>query len=424
MREVPTSIIQELIANELRPFWLLEFTVNGTDYEITNCDVPIAAGGNLYNPRGFKMPTLNYGDQQMVSQIALSIDNLDGYYTSDFVGGTPQGADLFLKQILLDSSFKPIGEVTGPIGYWKFNDGFGATLVDISGNGFDGTIVNAPSWVSGLQGFALDFNGSTQYVDVGDNFAAVTKAGTYAISVWFKIAAGELGADTYDGTLINISPGGASADRNGINIVNDTLQCCYYNGATYTGKTFHLSEVDDDKYNNVIMINNGGTVTAYLNGVEITSTGGSGLNQENRIAQNSTAYFDGIIDEVSIYNRILTTAEVADIYNNGVPGYVGPGVLTVFEGIIDAWTIDDRILKVTAKSEMSKWTQRPLSLHSVSCRWKDFKGTECGYAGAATWCDRTYSRCETLVNTVNFGGFRWLPSIMDKVFWWGKSPAE
>jgi len=40
--------------------------------------------------------------------------------------------------------------------------------------------------------------------------------------------------------------------------------------------------------------------------------------------------------------------------------------------------------------------------------------------GAADWCDRTYTKCVTLSNTTNYGGFRWLPSIVDREIWWGR----
>jgi hypothetical protein len=99
------------------------------------------------------------------------------------------------------------------------------------------------------------------------------------------------------------------------------------------------------------------------------------------------------------------------------------GIATLFIGDSDAWDLDEERLKLTAVSVMNAWSQETLNLHSASCRWKAFKNVAtCKYAGAETWCDRTYTRCETLGNTANYGGFRWLPSIVDKVLWWGKVP--
>jgi len=94
---------------------------------------------------------------------------------------------------------------------------------------------------------------------------------------------------------------------------------------------------------------------------------------------------------------------------------------TLFQGIIDGWNLDEESVSFTVASELVRWTQRTLAKHSASCRWKEFKGTECAYAGAETWCDRSYTRCVAVGNQANFGGFRWLPSIIDKELWWGRT---
>jgi hypothetical protein len=94
----------------------------------------------------------------------------------------------------------------------------------------------------------------------------------------------------------------------------------------------------------------------------------------------------------------------------------------LFQGEIDDWSYDEPTLKVSLTGIFARWRQRTTSRQPASCRWKKFKGTECAYSGSATWCDRTYVRCEAIGNTANFGGERWLPSIIDKVIWWGRIP--
>lgn len=96
---------------------------------------------------------------------------------------------------------------------------------------------------------------------------------------------------------------------------------------------------------------------------------------------------------------------------------------TRFEGFINGWGLTEEKVSITVSSLFNQWAQKTLSKHSASCRWKVFKGTECGYTGSGTWCDRSYTRCSALGNTDNFGGFRWLPSIVDKELWWGTSRA-
>jgi hypothetical protein len=110
------------------------------------------------------------------------------------------------------------------------------------------------------------------------------------------------------------------------------------------------------------------------------------------------------------------------------PGVAGTGYfrmveepIIIFVGNIDSWTSEDGQLSIKLKSEFSQWNQITLRIQSSSCPWKVFKGTECQYAGSETWCDRTYTRCVALANTANFGGDRWVASIIDKVIWWGRA---
>ena len=51
-------------------------------------------------------------------------------------------------------------------GVWLFDEGSGDAVRDISGNGNDGKLQGNPEWADGRFGKALDFNGSTDYVDV------------------------------------------------------------------------------------------------------------------------------------------------------------------------------------------------------------------------------------------------------------------
>jgi phage-related protein len=47
------------------------------------------------------------------------------------------------------------------------------------------------------------------------------------------------------------------------------------------------------------------------------------------------------------------------------------------------------------------------------CRWRQFKGTQCGYMGAATTCDRKLSTCIGYANEARYGGF---PGLLDGFF--------
>jgi len=98
--------------------------------------------------------------------------------------------------------------------------------------------------------------------------------------------------------------------------------------------------------------------------------------------------------------------------------------LNLFNGEIDSFAINEETLKLKLGSYFSKWAHKSISQHGSSCRWRVFKGTECQYVGAETKCDRRYETCVLYTNTINFGGFRWLPDLEDKVVFWGPTASE
>jgi len=100
------------------------------------------------------------------------------------------------------------------------------------------------------------------------------------------------------------------------------------------------------------------------------------------------------------------------------------GTVLVFTGEVDSFELDETEVRLVIGSIFTRWGHQTFNKNSSSCRWKVFKGTRCGYSGVENLCDRSYTRCLTLGNTANFGGFRWLPSIENKKIWWGPTPSE
>jgi len=138
-------------------------------------------------------------------------------------------------------------------------------------------------------------------------------------------------------------------------------------------------------------------------------------NQISRTATIRFACFDraatDLIDELG--NQVLDD-EGEEI--------LGPGsaiaTLPLFRGLISNWSMDELAIRISLKTEMILWKKRTLRKSNVMCRWS-FKGTECGYSGGSTTCDKTYARCAALVNTDNFGGFRYAAKMMETEVQWG-----
>lgn len=91
----------------------------------------------------------------------------------------------------------------------------------------------------------------------------------------------------------------------------------------------------------------------------------------------------------------------------------------LFRGLISNYKIADKQSDIEVKTELVLWRKETLRKCQSSCRW-EFKGVECTYSGDITWCDQSYEHCTSLGNTNNFGGFRFLPDIIEQEIWWGR----
>jgi len=180
----------------------------------------------------------------------------------------------------------------------------------------DGTI-NGATWTTGQIGGALSFDGVDDTVNVGNLGLAVNGTGT--ISLWMKGNAG------IDCTTNNHGVTDGSAFQNGIiyrssdcdpNFRNDAL-------ATIGIDLSNIGLSDATNWHHLVGVadtTNG--MKFYIDGVSRgTDADTGGLNIDNdfiiggRIGGDQV--FDGIIDEVRVYNRALSAADVTELFNAG-----------------------------------------------------------------------------------------------------------
>ena len=69
------------------------------------------------------------------------------------------------------------------VGYWSFDEADGVD--DLSGNGNDGIIQGNPKVIDGKLGEALEFNGSTDYVEIPDA-PTLSELEALSIAAWIK----------------------------------------------------------------------------------------------------------------------------------------------------------------------------------------------------------------------------------------------
>jgi glucose/arabinose dehydrogenase/chitodextrinase len=202
----------------------------------------------------------------------------------------------------------------GLVGAWSFAEGIGTSAVDASGNGNVGTLVGA-SWTPlGRYGSALSFNGSSSTVRVADS-ASLDLTTAMTLSAWIQPTASQSGWKTIlqhesDAYFLNASNSDGPLRPSG--------------GGTLGGNTQYLGGPAANPVNawtNVALTYDGATLRLYINGTQVASRAATGAIQTTNsplwIGGNSPygEYFQGLIDEVRVYNRALTQAEVQNDMN-------------------------------------------------------------------------------------------------------------
>jgi len=238
------------------------------------------------------------------------------------------------KQILEDMSARGGSALGGnaPVGYWKFDEGYGTSAKDSSIYGNNGTITGATWTNAGKFNKALSFDGTGDYVNVG-NVASLNFERTSALSIDFWVKA----PVTLNKYFIPINKLSWVVGNKGWRILSQ------YNGAgltflladnhTVTDINITVNNVLDNTWHHVVFTYNGngvsGGMNGYLDGVLQTSGGGGNLTSSilNSVAVTiggtSTYSGTGLIDEVKIYNYALTEDEIKAEYNQSKVAVMG-----------------------------------------------------------------------------------------------------
>ena len=201
----------------------------------------------------------------------------------------------------------------GLVGCWRFDEETGSTAKDSSPYGNDGTIYGATR-VRGIIGKALSFDGVDDYVEVPDS-ASLDITDEITIGAWVKINSMPPTATTV--IRKGYQEGGSPGSVPYMFYIDNYFNFYGSNGSQWIFNVKFTPPVGE--WFHVVGTFDGSTAIIYKNGVEQNRKTGitekmftNDLNLY--IGTMWTDYFNGIIDEVRIYNRALSPREIKIIY--------------------------------------------------------------------------------------------------------------
>jgi hypothetical protein len=169
--------------------------------------------------------------------------------------------------------------------YWAFDENTGTAAYDSSGNGNTGTIVSAPPFVAGKLGYALDLDGSADYVSVATPTFINNTEGS--ISFWVKLDA--LNADA---GLFSASVDGVTDDEFYLQYAADTTMQIVLNIDGVNSMVLGTAAgtiPNTTAYHHIVITSNGSTIKLYINNVEKTLTATTGANSGQWFASATQA---------------------------------------------------------------------------------------------------------------------------------------
>lgn len=234
----------------------------------------------------------------------------------------------------------------GLVGYWTF-DGIhtnwrNGITYDQSGQGNNGTLTNMSTSTSptvGKLGQSLRFDGVDDYIPLADSALLSPGSGNFAVSAWFKTNSPAATQSIY-------SNFGATAFL--LFRVATTARFLSSDDASHGGNAVGATTLLPGVWYHVVGVRSGVNTHIYLNGVldgtgggnlgTLTLTGGTApaIGRQNNAGSQ---HFNGLIDDVRIYNRALTVTEVQKLYTVGEAKFSNSPV-SMQKGLVGYWTFD------------------------------------------------------------------------------------
>jgi hypothetical protein len=280
-------------------------TASGTyTFTVTATDAQGCPGSQAYSV--FYCPTL------MLSPTNLPVGTLGAAYSQTITAINGVGPYTFMTSAPSNCAADP----SGMVAWWPGN----GNANDIQGIN-NGTLIGGATFASGIVGQAFSLNGSTAYVQVPDSSLWAFGTNNFTIELWANFRS----PGSSFQPLVGHDPGNGGEPK-WIFVLESGFLAFHINGGAdgpiYLARASFSPNAN--QWYHLAVERNGSLYTIYVNGVAVGSDSNANVIPDQAtpltIGEAEGDYFNGLLDEVSIYNRALSASEIQAIHNVGSAG--------------------------------------------------------------------------------------------------------
>ena len=233
--------------------------------------------------------------------------------------------------------------------WWKLDETGGNTVHDATGNTGNqfNDNGNTASGTGVLSKDAVFVAASTQKLTTSVAASADLSPGTgdFSYSLWMKPTSHTVNSDV----LYNGASGSTTAGLDLRYLTSGVLEPLFSDGTNRAFFTSVATLSNGTWYHVVVTGSRAGNMTLYINGssdssVSITTESLSSVSITNFVlgfGGGTSNYYDGALDEVAVWHRVLSSTEVTDLYNSGSGKTLSGLTDAEKQSLVSYWNLDE-----------------------------------------------------------------------------------
>jgi hypothetical protein len=222
------------------------------------------------------------------------------------------------------------------VGAWYLDEGKGTVAADSSGNEHNGKIAGSPAWIAGKFGKALQF-ASSDSVTIPDDDTLEFGIKSFSVVTWFKFST----AQDWNRIVRGRNPGAWGGGNTGWELQTQgvSINWSLDDTAKNNLQTTHAGVGNGEWHHTAMIVNREKkTLLAYLDGENEQS-----LNIANIVSISANipivigGGLNGSIDDVAIFNGVITQDDVKAIMDKGLPEVLKANAVSSLEKTASTW---------------------------------------------------------------------------------------